>query len=94
MVFPALAVLLDRPTLEALGGNWSNEQRGHGNGGEGDGEVTHGVFSLALCRWRSLFETFHIICLCEIYIYRNLIKVDVQGNRSLFVNATRTAADN
>jgi hypothetical protein len=47
MIFPALTILLDRATLDALGGNWSDEQRGHCNGGEGDGEVTHGVFSLA-----------------------------------------------
>ena len=55
MIFPALTILLDRATLDALGGNWSDEQRGHGNGGEGNGEVTHGVFSLALYRWHSLF---------------------------------------
>jgi hypothetical protein len=46
MRLPALAILLDRATLDALGGDRSGEQRGHGDGGEGDGELTHGVFSL------------------------------------------------
>jgi hypothetical protein len=58
MVFPALAILLNWPALDALGGNWSNEQRGHSDGSECDGEVTHGVFSLALSRWNSLLEYF------------------------------------
>jgi hypothetical protein len=74
MRLPALAVLLDRATLNALGGNRSDEQSRNGDGGGGDGEVTHGVFllsvvmSLAVLGW-----IFHIICLCEIYIHGNVI---------------------
>jgi hypothetical protein len=48
MRLPALAILLDRATLEAISGDRSHEQRGHGDGGDDDGEVTHGVFSFVL----------------------------------------------
>jgi hypothetical protein len=48
---PALAVLLDWAPLQALGGDRSDEQSGHGDGGDGDRNVTQGVFSLmSLCR--------------------------------------------
>jgi hypothetical protein len=83
---PALAVLLDRAARNALGGDRSGEQRGHGDGGEGDGEVTHGVFSLALCRWHFSVWIFRIICLCEIYIHGNVINARTPKKRSLIVN--------
>jgi hypothetical protein len=71
---PALAILLDRTALKLLGEGRSDEQGRNGGGGDGDGEVTHGVFllgvvmSLAVPGW-----IFHIICLCEIYIHGNVI---------------------
>jgi hypothetical protein len=87
MFFPALAVLLDRAALELLGGNRSDEQRGHGGGGDGDGELTHDVFSLGLSLavpgW-----IFHIICLCEIYIHGNIIYAEPPRMRSIIVNET------
>jgi hypothetical protein len=70
---PALAVLLDRAALEAFRGNRSDEQSRNGRGGDGDGEVTHGVFSLALCRWHCLLWMFRIACLCKIYMHGNFI---------------------
>jgi hypothetical protein len=80
---PALAVLLDRTARDALGGDRSDEHSR--NGGEGDGELTHGVFSLGLSLavpgW-----IFHIICLCEIYIHGNVIYVEPLRKRSIIVN--------
>jgi hypothetical protein len=74
MRLPALAILLDRATVEAIGGDRSDEQRGHGDGGDGDGEVTHGVFSLGVfMSWRVLDWIFRIVCLCKIYIHGNSI---------------------
>jgi hypothetical protein len=89
MRLPALAVLLDRAALNALGGDRSDEQRGESGGGDGEGEVTHGVFllgavmSLAVPGW-----IFHIICLCEIYIHGNVIYARAPRKRSIIVNAT------
>jgi hypothetical protein len=86
---PALAVLLDRGALKTFGGDRSDEQRGESGGGDGDGEVTHGVFllgvvmSLAVPDW-----IFHIICLCEIYIHGNVIYAGAPRKRSIIVNAT------
>jgi hypothetical protein len=87
MVLPALAVLLDRAALDALGGDRSDEQRGHGDGGESDGEVTHGVFSLVSLIVSLAFSVwiFHIIFLCRVYIYRNFINVWTSERRSLFI---------
>jgi hypothetical protein len=70
---PALAVLLDRAALKLLGEGRSDEQSRNG-GGDGDGQLTHGVFllyvvmSLAVPGW-----IFRIICLCKIYIHGNVI---------------------
>jgi hypothetical protein len=87
MVLPALAILLDRATLDALGGDRSGEQSGHGDGGEGDGEVTHGVFSLVSLIVSLAFSAwiFNIIFLCRIYIDGNFIDVWTPGRRSHFV---------
>jgi hypothetical protein len=85
---PALAVLFDRAALDTLSGDRSDEQSRNGDGGGGDGEVTHGVFllgvvvSLAVPSW-----IFHIICLCGIYIHGNVIYADAPRKRSLIVNA-------
>jgi hypothetical protein len=73
MGFPALAVLLDWAALDALGGDRSDEQSRNGSGGDGDGEVTHGVFSLVVLVSLTCILIFRIICLCEIYIHGNVI---------------------
>jgi hypothetical protein len=82
---PALAVLLDRTARDALGGDRCDEQSRNGGGGEGDGELTHGVFSLGLSLavpgW-----IFHIICLCEIYIHGNVNYAEPPRKRSIIVN--------
>jgi hypothetical protein len=89
MLLPALAVLLERAALELLGGDRSDEQRGHGGGGEGDGEVTHGVFLLGAVMILAVpVWIFHIICLCEIYIHGNVIYARPPRKRSLIVNAS------
>jgi hypothetical protein len=75
---PALAVLLDRAARNALGGDRSGEQRGHGDGGEGDGDVTHGVFSLALCRWHSLLDIPHNLFMQNLYSRQRYLRVSAQ----------------
>jgi hypothetical protein len=86
MRLPALAILLDRSALDALGRNRSDEQRGHGNGGECDGDVTHGCDLLGVVSFAFSVWIFRIICLCEIYIHGNVIYARALGWRSLIVN--------
>jgi hypothetical protein len=85
---PALAVLLDRAARDALGGDRSGEQRGHGDGGGSDGELTHGVFSLvsSIVSLTVVVWIFRIICLCEIYIHGNVINARPPRKPSLIVN--------
>jgi hypothetical protein len=94
MFFPALAVLLERAAFELLGGNRSGEQSRDGDGGEGDGDLTHGVFSLALCRWHSLLWMFRIICLCKIYMDGNVFYARAPRRRSHFVNRLQNERKN
>jgi hypothetical protein len=83
---PALAVLLDRTAPDTFGGRRSGEQGRNGGGGNGEGELTHGVLLGVSLTFPG--RIFHIIRLHEIYIQSHAINARTLRKRSIIINVT------